>query len=930
MRRPVRIGLTVAAAIVTAGASSMLIRALVTNGDAPVPVSPEQMATLSSDTFRVGIDGASGGVFELSHPADSYGTTFVANPDIHPDWDIDDSRWVGDLVMRVDGAERLTSASDDIRTVASSGDRVVVAYDGEAAREDGIRGFGLTETYALTGEDRDVFDWSITLTNPSSEPLTIEDLGVPMLMNAWWNAGDQTAIYEQNVVRHSYVAGDGSYAYWQRPNGEGPFLVMVPKPGTSLEFRDKSRTGQTIFGELDPAWEGLVTFAIHSAVLQPEREGKIGGYLPATSGTVPAGGSASYGFTFRWAADYTDLRDVLFDAGVVDVVSLPGMVVPTDTDVTLAVRATGGIEGVAGEDGRSVSVTSVGTRNGYELYRLTMPRLGPNKVTVTFDGGRTSVLQYYAIAPVETLIDSHARFLVDHQQARTEHDYDGAFLQWSMATGKPVSWHDYPGGGWKEWMAGGSDDSGLAPALYLARKNLTSPDQAEIDALDRYIDSFLLGYLQAATEDGERTWQVYRWYDGCDGTPCDQGVWRAYNYTHIANTYVAMYEVATTYPNLETARPAREYLDLAFRTLEAMFTKIPLPTPIGDAAHDLGLMGEGTYPEILAALDGEGMIAQAAALRSLLDAKSETLFAQKYPFASEASIDTTGFEASYVFAKMYDDEALKDRVQRSSLAARGMQPLWYYYGSDNRHMGESWWNLGYETQLGAWQQQDYLREEMAAGDRDFDESMRSTYGALLAGWANINAGQISADPANIGAASWQYQSQLGVPEPNWAFMPQIDGWWAWSGEADLGFWGGLRASEVAVVEDRIVGLYAYGGDLSASASGLSIVPRDGVRQRATFYQHGGFRFELTGARYARATVDNALTEITLAVEHGAAGGGAFTMRLSRAVDGTYAVEVDGEAAGSLAVEGGAGTATVDLPGGSGEVRLTRELAPASR
>src|SRR5690606_29736304 len=127
-----------------------------------------------------------------------------------------------------------------------------------------------------------------------------------------------------------------------------------------------------------------------------------------------------------------------------------------------------------------------------------------------------------------------------------------------------------------------------------------------------------------------------------------------------------------------------------------------------DAAHHLGLMGEQTYPEILADLRANGMLAQASNLEGQLNGKRNHFLNQAYPFASEASIDTTAFESVYTLAKMGGNRAMQDKVEAASQAARGVQPLWYFYGSDNRHMGESWWNLGYETQLGAWQQQDYL------------------------------------------------------------------------------------------------------------------------------------------------------------------------------------------------------------------------------
>ncbi|MEZ0491537.1 DUF5695 domain-containing protein [Kineococcus sp. TBRC 1896] len=868
---------------------------------------------LQSARFDVAVDEATGGVFRLVDPQDPYRTNYLLNPDNRPNFVVDDSRWLGDMVFSVKGAgdsaprPAVTGLSDDVRTVTSDADGVTVRYAGTAANRFGIRGFTLTQQYALTGPDRSRLSWTFTVTNTSGAPLEFLDVGLPLPMDSWW-ASDQTAIYEQNVSRHSFVAEDGSYLYWQRPNGEAPYLVMVPQEGTRLEFKNKARFKEGPFAEKDPAWEGLVEYYVHSKDIQVARAASTAAYLPATSLVLAPGASKTYGFTFRWAGSYHDLRDVLFDAGVVDVVSLPGMVVPTDLTATLAVRAAGGITSVVGEAGKGIAVRAQGTRNGYSLYQLTMPTLGANDVTVTYAGNRTSVLQYWAIEPVEKVIAARTAFLAGKQQARTARGYDGAYLQWDMSRQRLITWDDYPGGGWKQWMAGGSDDLGLGPAAFLARKNVSDPVPSEIASVDRFIQRFLHGYLQARTENGQRTYQVYRWFDGRDGTPQDQGVWRAYNYAHIANTYFHMYEVATTWPDLKTAFGALDYLDMAFRTWEAMYTKIPLPTPIGDAAHDLGLMGEGTYPELLAALRFEGRTAQAATLQGFLDAKAKRLFAQKYPFASEASIDTTGFEANYTLAKAYGNTELARKVQRASLACRGLQPLWYFYGSDNRHMGESWWNLGYETQIGAWQQQDYLRNYAAPDDPDFDDMVRSTYGAYLAGWANVNSGQISPAEANRGAASWQFQSEKGRANYDW--IPILDGWWAWSGEADLGFWGGVRTASTTVVEDRAVGTYAYGGEVRTTGAGgeYAVVPRDGVRQRLIVHPARGLTVEVSRAKYSRATVSRAADRVGLTVQGVGGAASAPRIGLANLAAGTYDVSVGGSAVSAQLTSDGRGAA----------------------
>lgn len=864
---------------------------------------------LESDYFNVDIDEATGGIFELSNPQDVYGTNYVMNRSIKPEFDVDDSRWTGDIKFTLKKGDSnyypaLTSLSDDVRKISRQDDAIKVSYQTPSEGKYGIKDFALTETYQLS-EDGTQMNWSIDIQNTSGETLEIADLGLPFLMNSWWQS-NQEGIYEQNVARHSYVAEDGSYIYWQRPNGDGSFLVLTPQEGTSLEFKDKARFNEGPFAEKDPSWEGLVEYFIHSGEISKDRPG---GYLPSTTLTLEPDAAQSYGFTFQWASNYSELRDILYNAGSVDAVSLPGMVIPQDMSATLAVRSKQEINSVAG-DSDGITVTRKDDQNGYQIYDIQFSNLGENYVTVNYGDDKESVLQYYSTEPIETLIESNTDFLVNKQQAKTDKGYNGAYLQWDMSTGKLITWDDYPGGGWKQWMAGGSDDLGLSPAVYLSEKNITAPDKEQIESLEYYLENFIWGYMQQ-----HDTYKVYRWYDGKEGTPSDQGTWRSYNYVHVANTYYNMYQIAKRYPEMTSYLKADEYLLRSYNTLKAYFTYGMFDGHNyengGRGAYIFGNMGEMNLPEILTALEQEGHSEEYGWLESKVSEKADIIFAEKYPFASEMSIDTTGFETCYTLAKMYDNLELADKVTLASLACRGIQPLWYYYGSDNRHMGESWWNLGYETQLGAWQQQDYLLTYGDTADAEFDDIMRGTYGAYLAGWANINSGQISDNAVNYGAASWQYQSEKGKNGYN--YIPSLDGWWAWSGEASLGFWGGLKTASVNIVEDDIVGLYGYGCDLDYTDGTYSITPKDGVRTRLTLYNQDKFSMELDKARYTNAEISDDLGTIRLTLENVTEQAYSPDITLNRFPAGEYEVVAGNKVIQNFTSDGNHAAFTLELP-----------------
>ena len=866
------------------------------------------MSTLSlaSSAFALNIDAATGAVFGLFNQGDRFATNYVLNATQVPAFNVQDSRWTGDLIFNVrpagstaPGTNMVSGLSKDIRKVAKVGSGINIDYAGNAANANGFKGFNVKQIWNV---ENDVLTWTNTIQNTGAQALEFLDVGFPLMFNSYWS-NDQTTIYEKQASRHSMVAMDGSYLYWQRPNGEGPYLLMTPGNGTTLEFKNKATFNEGPFAEVDPKWEGVVEYYANSKAVVPARVSKQETYLPSTSSIINAGASKSFSFQFRWPKDYQGLRDALYASGGLDSVSLPGMTIPTDSKATLSLRANGGIQSVVGESGKNIQVVSQGSKNGYNIYQLTLPTLGANKVTVTYAGGKTSVLQYSAIQPVEQLISSRASFLINNQQAKTTRGYNGAYLQYDIVNKKLITWDNFNTGGWKQWMAGGSDDLGHGPAVYLSEKQTYRPVQAEIASIDYYIQNFLFKYLQNKQVNGARSYEIYRWFDGPDGTPEDQGTWRSYNYIHVANTYLNMYRAAKNYPGLTYAYSAGDYLTFCYETLNAMYTKLALPTPIGpDPSVQLGLMGELTSPDILAALRAEGRTEQANTLQGFYKKKYDFFATEKYPFASEASIDTTGFETSYTLAKMFNDQTLKDKVQKASVSSRGLQPLWYFYGSDNRHMGESWWNLGYETQLGAWQQQEYLLESTTAMGVDRADMTRSTYGAYLAGWNNVNSGQIVADPALNGAAAWIYQSE-GGSQANFPGIGLVKKWWTWSGEADLGFWGGLRTASTSIVVDPIVGLYAYNGALTETADSFNIVPKDGVRQRLIFMNLNNLDIKLNNVIYNSASVKKDMSSISMVLATTTDKATSTTVTVAKLPAANYNVSVGGALVGQMRSDG---------------------------
>jgi hypothetical protein len=116
----------------------------------------------------------------------------------------------------------------------------------ESDEDENIAREGRKETRAAAKEieatvrfelDKDTLTWKLSLRNKSDGPLEIGDLMVPLRFNTRYS-GDKETKYTQGLVKHSFVSGHGSFAFWMRSSGEGPFLAMIPDAETKLECFD--------------------------------------------------------------------------------------------------------------------------------------------------------------------------------------------------------------------------------------------------------------------------------------------------------------------------------------------------------------------------------------------------------------------------------------------------------------------------------------------------------------------------------------------------------------------------------------------------------------------------------------------------------------------------------------------------------------------
>lgn len=766
-----------------------------------------------------------------------------------------------------------------------------------------------TGNFRLEG---DSLVWTIDVRNQTSQPIEIGDLGLALPFNTDY-VPDKTETYTKRVIRHSFIGGNGSYIFWMRCNGVGPYLVMVPENGAHLEYFDQEE-------------DRNYTAYVHSSGRAEELSAKGGKWRLPNTGTTLApkgtpGDSLKYSFKFRWAKDYAAVRDVLYEGGGFDVNVVPGMTVPTDLPTMFSLRTKNRIHDIASEHPESTSVTLVGKTPGdVYVYSVKFSKLGENMLKVNYGDGKYLPLDFFVTESLETLYKKRARFLMTHEQWNDpKRWYNGLYSQWDMKHQTLRSPDDLDG---LQSYAVACDDPALGKAPYLASKNVFFPEQDEITSIENYIQHYVWGGLQQTDKEpypygiyGIPNWKTNR-DSPQDNERGKKHLWRIYDYPHVILLYYNMYLIAKDYPGMVHYLDTAGYLQRAYGTAIAFFT-VPMEI-VKWSAYETGTYNELVIPDLIRALEQNGRKDEADKLRAHWEAKAE-FFINKKPdlFQSEYPFDSTGFESTHALAryavqrlqdpsatqfreavKPADAKDFLEEQMRLNVAARGTEPAYYWLGSDYRASGNTAYTLSYMSQMGGWAVEDYALNFA----KDPTPYLRLGYQSYLSSWALLNSGTPESNygywfpgKENDGGAGGGFE-----PRPwarAWLGNKEMGrGSWWYSGEIDLGFSGAVRAAATVVSDDPIFGLYAFGGELKETGHSIAVIPRDGLRDRFAVVR-GGTRFQMQLDRDGFAKerpilFGDTLDRISFEVENRSHDQHKATLTLSGLPEGQYDIVVD--------------------------------------
>ena len=792
---------------------------------------PDGAYKMTNDYFEVKI-GQYGQIEELYLVNDEYKTNYVLNGQNFPYLAQSPThQWMGELMFSIKKgqeeqySEYYTSRSDNGRTISIDGDKIVVTYE-NATGDKAISGFKVVETYQYVDEQ---LHWEVTVENTGSENMIVGDWGMPMPFNELLTGGPDD-VYEKRAIDHSFVGLDSSYIYATRPNGDGHFLVFTPdaSTGAKLEYNDRwtaERSEEENNWKASGTWaSGLNVYYIHSDYIKKTHSG----YLSNSSLEIPAGQSKTYAFNFTGVKDEEDMRSTLYEEDLVDMVAVPGFAYSVDMpgkiylhttaskdDITIDIQCPhetnlhnygsssnihSTMEHTKTNENTYAKYLETKTVDGeqYHIYELKFTEFGQHNLIVNYkqDGeAKQAVSQFYLMDSVDNMLNDHAEFMVEETQL----DRPGKvghmlFDEWWMnIKGNRIETFGEDGDGYFQMNYWGwGDDWGATHAQFLAEMNAISPNKDQVEALDAYLDVAIWNELM---REHQKDYRVHNFLMEAPNTSPDG---RGYAYPHIYNTFFSMYKIASTYPELTDYR--EDAVTYLLRAYNIFCTQNSGSVGYG---VNCGTMGESSVPDIIEALEKEGLYDEADKMLQIMENNKYNAFeTSKYPYGSEYSYDNTAEEGVFVAAMLaqeYGFEAVgqmtpEERIKAldsKTRACRGMQPLWYFYANPVTICGESWWNFQYSMALAAVPMDNWLRlQDNGMTQEEKGVAERVNYAAKLGNLTSVNSGQINSDPDTIGTVAWIYQSEMGDYAE--AGDTLYNGWRHRAGESGLGLWGALR------------------------------------------------------------------------------------------------------------------------------------------
>ena len=128
------------------------------------------------------------------------------------------------------------------------------------------------------------------------------------------------------------------------------------------------------------------------------------------------------------------MREVLYNNGLFDIRVAPGMTLPQGLTAKVSIHTQNEIDSITAEYPEQTTLRFLkGKKPEYTISEVNFRRLGENKLTIHYNGGKKSILEFFSTEPIETLLKKRSAFITQKQQHRDPTKwYNGLYSVWDM------------------------------------------------------------------------------------------------------------------------------------------------------------------------------------------------------------------------------------------------------------------------------------------------------------------------------------------------------------------------------------------------------------------------------------------------------------------------------------------------------------------
>ncbi|KXH45065.1 hypothetical protein CSIM01_01194 [Colletotrichum simmondsii] len=820
---------------------------------------------------------------------------------------------IGDVTFRfkLDGAGNWTSvdsaqARKPVKALADLAPGVIAGADLAATLPAGVP-LTVTREWLPAG---DGLALRVNFTNTANGTVELGALGLPIAINNIFSRPSAEETQAKCSLADPYIGLDAGYVRVSPVKGLGNALVVAPLGSSPFEAWRLLGEPQGDYYYRSQTYEGTYEWMIHSQAWAETEWKSATPWNTPTSKTLEAGETYSVGLKFVAAESIQTIEAAVTKAEIPLAVGIPGYVVPTDLTARLYLTHSSPVKTI---DGQAFTIKQDTAAKG-SPYLLT-PNAGAwgrAKVTITYDDGKTQVVQYYITKPAPETVSDLGHFLTTAAHFTDASDPFGRApsIMGYDKEAKAIVTQDE-----RVWIAGLSDEGGTGAYVAAATKLFVQPVEAEVAVLDDFIHETIVGTIQPAndtfavrastffyqpdavnyTYDASRDWTSWAsWTKERAYTTV-----RAYNYVHPVVAYWSMYRVARDYPQVKTRADWTWYLTQAYNTVTHCMKN-------GAAECDYGLtglMGETVFAELLEDLKRENMTQEATTFEANMRFRAEFWETLAVPFGSEMAWDSTGQEGVYYWTEYFGHNNTAIKAINSIRAYMPTVAHWGWNGNARRYWDFLYGakNQGIERQLhhyGSGLNSLPMLHHFERNPSDVD-ALRVAFAGNTAPLTNIDA--------------------EGCPSAAFHSFPEHLAWDPYTGDYGLGFLGLGLGQGVYIVNHATYGEVVFGGNVvSSTETSVVAEPRDAVRRRV-FVADLGLKVDLSAGAIQTVTYDREGQTVKLSV-----GAAASETALKANSTVVWLETTSGDAkftvSGASVARGGY---LVDLSGGQAEITISK-------